>query len=127
MSKTIIVIKDKNTTQETVYLDIREVNFGYKGRQADEIIVTDKRGSKHYYPRKDYEGYVYVQIPNCNVQRETRPEEAYADYAERLIKSESPCIMGPREMAFLEGNANKIDWWDEIHAQKELNKGIING
>ena len=30
MSKTIIVIKDKNTTQETVYLDIREVNFGYK-------------------------------------------------------------------------------------------------
>lgn len=118
MSKTIIVIKDKNTTQETVYLDIRELDFGYSEYKVVEIIVTDKSGSTHHFPKENYDLEVYEQIPNCNIQRETRPEEAYADYAERLIKSESPCIVGPRERAFLEGNANKIDWWDEIHAQK---------
>ena len=123
MSKTIIVIKDKNTIQETVYLDIRELDFGYSDHKVVEIIVTDKSGSTHHFPKENYDLEVYEQIPNYKVKRLPTEDEEYADYAERLIKSNSERVVGPRERAFLEGKTNKIDWFDEIHAQKELNKG----
>jgi len=103
MSKTIIVIKNKNTIQETVYLDIRELDFGYSDHKVVEIIVTDKSGSTHHFPKENYDLEVYEQIPNYKVKRLPTEDEEYADYAERLIMSKSACVVGPRERAFLEG------------------------
>lgn len=103
MTKTIVVITDKETFRETVFMDIRELDFAFEERNVVEIIVTDKCGSTHHYPKEHYDLEVYEQIPNCNVKRVTRPEEEYADYVERLIKADSARTIRPSERAFMYG------------------------
>ena len=86
------------------YVDtFRELDFGYSDHKVVEIIVTDKSGSTHHFPKENYDLEVYEQIPNYKVKRLPTEDEEYADYAERLIMSKSACVVGPRERAFLEG------------------------
>ena len=62
--KVLVVITDKGNLQEHVYIDIKELDFTFEESHIIEIIVTDRRGSTHHYPKEHYDFEVYAQVQN---------------------------------------------------------------
>lgn len=103
MSKTLVVI-DKGSLQETVYLDIKKLDFGYSGRQVVEYIITDRRGAIHHYPREQYNCSVYIEIDSHNTNH---PEDDYSDYIERILKENNSRVVTPIDRLLMKGNNNE--------------------
>ena len=83
MSK-IIIVTDKGTLKEIVYLDIKKLDFGYSGLQVVEYIITDRRGAIHHY-------------------------DEYSDYIERVLKENNARVVTPRDRLLMKGNYNDSD------------------
>lgn len=105
MSKTLVVI-DKGSLQETVYLDVKKLDFGYSGCQVVEYIITDRRGAIHHYPREQYNCSVYIEIDSRNTNH---PEDDYSDYIERVLKENDSRVVTPRDRLLMKGDNNDSD------------------
>lgn len=104
MSK-IIIVTDKGTLKEIVYLDIKKLDFGYSGRQVIEYIITDRRGAIHHYPREQYDCSIYVELSFRN----TNHSDEYSDYIERVLKENNARVVTPRDMLLMKGDDNDSD------------------
>lgn len=105
MSK-IIIVTDKGTLKEIVYLDIKKLDFGYSGRQVVEYIITDRRGAIHHYPRKQYDCSMYVELAFLNTNH---PDDEYSDYIERVLKENNARVVTPRDRLLMKGDYNDSD------------------
>ena len=101
--KILVIVVDKRTLQEYIYKEVQNFELIYSESQVVEFIVTDKDLSRHYFPKKHYYYDLYQeQLVHIDSFDFNEIKKEYADYIERLLKSDSPCVVTPRERALLE-------------------------
>lgn len=101
--KILVIVVDKRTLQEYIYKEVQNFELIYSESQVVEFIVTDKDLARHHFPKEHYYYDLYKeQLIHIDSFDFNEIKKEYADYIERLLKSDRPCVVTPRERALLE-------------------------
>lgn len=92
-----------NVHFRNIYKEVQNIELIYSESQVVEFIVTDKDLARHHFPKEHYYYDLYKeQLVHIDSFDFNEIKKEYGDYIERLLKSDSPCVVTPRERALLE-------------------------